>query len=210
MCNQLSITRTITALEAMASYFVEVLGGRLYTNYPPPSPIITINPRGRTNAIGWFSGNRWNSGSLGRVAEINICPEQLAKGRDLLSAVLLHELVHHANWLDGIRDCSPTQYHNKAFKARCQRIDLICEFENRRYGWSRTMLSPELAFVVDAMPFDNAAFSMFRIDEPQRRVGSPLRKWSCHCGNIWSARTIDLSCRRCGQALVKVLKARAA
>src|SRR5947209_18301490 len=104
---------------------------------PMPRPVITIQTRGRKNARAWFCADRWNDEYEKRTkAEFNICAEYLADGALGIAHSLLHEMVHQSNNVDGIRDCSSNQYHNKRFAERCQIVGLIAK--NGYRGWSDT------------------------------------------------------------------------
>ena len=43
-----------------------------------PLPVITIQSKGRKNALGWFVRDKW-SNTNGKLPEINICAEHLAR-----------------------------------------------------------------------------------------------------------------------------------
>jgi len=121
----------------------------------------------------------------------------------------------YANWLDGIPDCTSSQYHNQKFKTRCESVGLIClRHPQRRYGWAVTELSPELVSFVGEMGIDESCFHVFRAlpkssrevvsnedepltGEPAPRTGSKLKKWSCGCTNIRAAVEVDATCGRC-------------
>src|SRR4051812_26390390 len=87
-----------------------------------PLPVIAILPKGRRNALGWFWENRWQKEEGKHFPEINVCAEHLARPVEDIAQVLLHEMCHYANWLDGIFDCTSSQYHNQKFKDRCDSI----------------------------------------------------------------------------------------
>src|ERR1041384_3014123 len=74
-----------------------------------PLPVITIQSKGRKNALGWFVQEKW-SNTKGKLPEINICAEHLARSPEEIAEVLLHEMGHYANALDGIPDCTVRQY----------------------------------------------------------------------------------------------------
>jgi hypothetical protein len=107
-----------------------------------PLPVITIQSRGRRSALGWFARDRW-SNTKGKLPEINICAEHLAQAPEDIAGVLIHEMCHYADALDGVRDCTVRRYHNENFKKRCDQIGLVCE-KMRGRGWANTSLSPEL------------------------------------------------------------------
>jgi len=106
-----------------------------------PLPVITIQTQGRPAAPGWYAHQRWKNGKPGGISDITICSKHLARTPLEIAEVLLHEMCHYANALDGIDDCAPNQYHRKSFKDRCDAIGLHCE----RYGsrcWAQTSLTP--------------------------------------------------------------------
>ena len=94
------------------------------------------------------------------ISEINICAEALASSTDNIAEVLIHEMVHYANALDGVRDCSANQYHNKHFRQRAEEVELLVEKSTR--GWSDTSLSDELRSTVHKLKLNDAAFSICR------------------------------------------------
>lgn len=175
-----------------------------------PLPVITIQTAGRKAAAAWFWQERWQNGQPRRLPEINICAEYLNLGVEDIAEFLLHEMCHYANYLDGIRDCSSSQYHNRRFKRRCDQIGLTCE--RGRRGWANTRLSPELREVVRQVNLDAAAFSMCRARaqyllveveaQPERR----LRRWTCECKKskkskkskvIYASRGLNVTCNAC-------------
>jgi hypothetical protein len=167
-----------------------------------PLPVITIQTRGRRAALGWYAHQRWQNGKPEGASKINICAEHLARPTLDIAEVLLHEMVHYANALDGIEDCSPNQYHRKSFKTRCDAIGLCCEKEGC-HGWARTSLTPELASRAEAVGIDAEAFSLFRKPRHQAKVGSRMKKWCCSCTTIRCATELDATCRKCGQSFLR-------
>ena len=132
-----------------------------------PLPVITIQTRGRSSVLGWFSKEKWKNGQAFKLPEINVCPEYLCKDVEQIAQVLIHEMCHYANYLDGVQDCSSSQYHNRRFKYRCESIGLVCI--KGRKGFAYTRLSPELAAVVRRVLLNPAAFRMYR-DGPQYQL----------------------------------------
>jgi hypothetical protein len=109
-------------------------------------------------------------------------------------------MVHYANWLDGVRDCSSSQYHNRRFKDRCESVGLICEqHPQKRYGWACTRLSAELQAFVASLGIDESRLDLSRVASGGiRRPGSKLKKWACACTNLWAAVEVAATCVRCG------------
>lgn len=167
-----------------------------------PLPVITIQTAGRKSAIGWFAMEKWQNGQPKRLPEINISAEYLAHDVEDIAEVLLHEMCHYANYLNGIRDCSSSQYHNRNFKRRCESIGLVCTKSRR--GWAYTELSIELREIVRRVSLDPGAFSMYRTGPQYRLVESNperrLRRWKCECKKskvIYASRGLDVTCNKC-------------
>ena len=167
-----------------------------------PQPVITVQTKGRKNAYAWFWADRWqDSDEPRRIPEINLCAEHVSDGLVELANSLLHEMVHYANWLDGVQDCSESQYHNRRFKERCESVGLICEQhpQKRRFGRACTCLSAELQAFVTSLGIDESRLELSRVtSRGPRRPGSKLKKWTCGCTNLWAAVEIAATCNRCG------------
>jgi hypothetical protein len=178
-----------------------------------PMPIITIQSY-QANAVGWFAWSRWESRDGAILDEINFVPEFL--GRDVfdITETLVHELVHLANYVAGIRDCSSNQYHNRHFRDCALSVGLTCERVGP-YGWAKTELSPKLRERIAALKPDSSAFDLFRlppapaprrtktvatgIDNGEGNVcvqtkRKKLAKWRCveGCASLWAATGTDL------------------
>jgi hypothetical protein len=110
---------------------------------------------------------------------------------------LLHEMVHYADALDGIPDCTVRQYHNQNFKKRCDEIGLVCRKMPGR-GWADTALSPELGEKVAQVKINPEAFSLFRAGVRKKKAETKMKKWRCSCTNIRAAVLVEATCNRCG------------
>ena len=99
-----------------------------------PLPVITVQSKGRSSSIGWFWQEKWQNDQPKRLPEINLCPEYLGRSVEDIAEVLIHEMSHYANYLDGIRDCSSSQYHNRHFKRRCDLVGLVVSRKMVRFG----------------------------------------------------------------------------
>lgn len=161
-----------------------------------PLPVITIQSKGRKNALGWFVKDKW-SNTVGKLPEINICAEHLARSPEDIAEVLLHEMVHYADALDGIPDCTVRQYHNLNFKNLCDEVGLICRKTPAR-GWAATSLSPELGEKVAKVGINPDAFSLFRGGVKMKKAETKMKKWRCSCTNIRAAVPVEATCNRCG------------
>jgi hypothetical protein len=186
-----SIRPAIEELERAFHRFAPLFGREM------PLPVITVQYRGRKNALGWFSDHRWGNGPDGDLPEINLCAESLARSVSDIAGTLLHEMVHYANALDGISDCTVRQYHNRWFRQRCDEIGLVCERMAGR-GWAQTSLSPELRAMVDEIQLDANAFGLFRHSAGAKKAATKMKKWRCGCTNVRAATDVAAVCHKCG------------
>ena len=84
---------------------------------PIDDVLMTIAPKGRHAAFGWFSPERWCHISQGRrVHEIVIAAEHLDRDAEAVATTVIHELVHLAAELKGISETSRQgRWHNRRF-----------------------------------------------------------------------------------------------
>ena len=167
-----------------------------------PKPVIAIQAKGNKNASGWFVENKWENGDTDAIAEITISAEHLKGEPEDIAETLIHEMVHYANHLEGIIDCSSFQYHNKHFKERAELVGLIVEKGKR--GWAYTKLGDELREKVRNVYLDPKAFSLFRTGIKQNKQPTKMKKWSCGCTNIRAATEVKAVCHRCGRQFIEV------
>ena len=175
-----------------------VLNSTLYAD-KLPKPVITIQAAGRRKAYGWFCSKAWSS-ETSPLPEINLCAEHLSRSVLCATETLVHEMVHLANWSQGVRDCNASQYHNKQFKTGCERIGLNCE-KLGRFGWAKTSLSTVLCETIrDRVAPDGEAFALFRYGAGERpKAPTKMLKWSCGCTNIRAAVEVQAECYGCGE-----------
>jgi hypothetical protein len=167
-----------------------------------PLPVITVQSKGRKNALGWHWKDKWQNGQPDKLSEINLSAEYLARPAEEIAETLLHEMVHHVNALDGIRDCSINQYHNAYFKAGCDKIGMECEKSGRR-GWAKTSLSPQLLETVEALHIDKDAFALFRTAKEVKKAVKQPAMWTCGCTNVQSRGDVEAVCQKCGKLFAK-------
>ncbi|MCL2621794.1 MAG: SprT-like domain-containing protein, partial [Firmicutes bacterium] len=114
-----------------------------------PEPVLVVQSSKRTkmNALGWFSfGKEWVNKETGeRFHEITVCAETLLKPLNQILGVLVHEMVHLYNKINGIDDCSKTQYHNKHFKKTAETFLLeVNQKPDATYGYAFTKPTQKL------------------------------------------------------------------
>jgi len=127
-----------------------------------PKVVITIQEAGRRNALGWFGKSFWSDRVCGDgVSEINFSAEFMYRSPEAILETLLHEMAHLKNAVDGVRDCTSGQYHNKHFKNTAEKFGLTVERGGNK-GYAFTSLDEEgLKAVSDFNP-DKKAFSGLR------------------------------------------------
>jgi len=135
-----SIRPIIEALEQAHGHFNRALfGGRLAT-----SPVITVQTRGRKQALGGYSAERWVNGTS-RPAELNVAAEDLKRPAADVLQTLLHDMVHQQADETGVKDTSRNgAYHNKRFGELAAAAGLCVPAEpDKRDGFALTTLGPE-------------------------------------------------------------------
>ena len=89
---------------------------------------------------GHFAPLRWQHRTDGRCHEVLVEAEHLADKTSEIVGTLLHEAAHALNFDRGIRDCTPSQYHNQAFKRAAEELGLAVE-QRRHYGYACTRMT---------------------------------------------------------------------
>lgn len=149
-----------------------------------PMPRIVIQTGGRKQALGWYRRKSWqprDHDGFSGVDEITIVAEFLSEPISEAVTTLLHEMVHHACHLDGVRDTSSKgAYHNVHFKLRAERAGMIVGERQGRHGWSDVRPGPKLRPIIKALDLDETAFQLARVESP-RTVRLGMTKWVCRC-----------------------------
>lgn len=132
-----------------------------------PLPTVTIQSRGKRNALGWCSQNPiWlNKEETDKRHEINICAENAnMKVIDILE-IMLHEMCHYYADLHEIKTTSRGgTFHNKKFKEIAEKFGLIVT-KTQKYGYADTKLSNDMMQLAQDNKFDQEAFQLYRIND---------------------------------------------
>lgn len=124
-----------------------------------PKVVITIQESGRRNALGWFGNSFWSDKVCeDGVSEINFSAEFMSRSAEAILETLLHEMAHLKNAIDGVRDCTSGQYHNKHFKRTAERFGLIVERGGNK-GYAFTSLGEDGIKAVKDFDPDRKIFS---------------------------------------------------
>lgn len=193
-------------LEDLFDYFNE----KKFNSNFVDKPVITIQSRGKKNALGWCTVNPiWNNND-GEYYEINISAENLGDGLLNVAQVLLHEMCHLSNLQNGIKDCNPkSQRHNKKFKVVAESVGLIVA-SDKRYGFAFTSLSSDLKEEISNMKIED----VFNIRRGGKSEGKDkdekdgedkpkvkrIFKYVCsNCGTEIKSKYsgLDIVCKRC-------------
>ena len=138
--NQLAIEELYRAFDFFNNRFAQ---GKL------PKVIITIQEAGRKNAYGWFGESFWKDGICEQgVCEINLSAEYMGRDPYAILETLIHEMAHLKNAINGIRDCTSGQYHNKKFKTTAEEFGLNVKRSGNK-GWAFTSLGEAAREAID-------------------------------------------------------------
>lgn len=162
-------------------------------------PVILVQTKGRKSALGWFWAQRWENGD-GELHELTITAEYLKRPVHEIAETMVHEMVHHFNFLRGVKDCNASQYHNRKFAEICEAVGLLVEKGKR--GFAYTDLSEPLRAKVDSWKLNADAFALARTVPLTVKAPTKLKKWTCGCGiNIRVARSdFSATCNFCDTA----------
>lgn len=173
-------------------------------------PAITIQSKGKRNALGWFTLDEiWQNenGSI-RKFEINLSAEHLNRGTTEIMQTLLHEMVHLHCRVNGIKDSSRGgTYHNKRFKEASESHGFFYdEAPHPTHGWTFSKLTPETVELFNSFRFDESAFGIARFDPKKTLKARNSFKLVCYeCGLILRATKpgIRVLCKECGIELTE-------
>ena len=119
----------------------------------PTDVVFTLIPnRGRSHYLGWLAPNRWETGTE-RFHEVNLTADHLNRDVDGIAETMIHEIVHLKNNIEGIKDCSVTQYHTRAFKTVAESFGLKVE-RMKNKGYALTSLGDDARKLVNTYKAD--------------------------------------------------------
>ncbi len=171
---------------------------------------ITVQSKGRkSDILGWFTVDKvWRNNFFGqdkiKIArhEINLSAEHLNRSLEEIVGTVIHEMVHYKNLIDGVKDTSSGQYHNKKFLIAAESVGLVVEKGKR--GFAYTSLSEDLKKWVDEQNFYSDAFRFFRMMvENTTKAKTKMKKWECGCTIIRCAVDLKAKCLACGEKFIK-------
>lgn len=110
----------------------------------PPVLLLAAPSQRQHGPWGHFAALRWQHRTDGKLHEVAVFAEYLDQGPQHLLELLIHEAAHACNYVRGIKDCSASQYHNRAFKKTAEELGLEVERMGHR-GFAETRLRPETA-----------------------------------------------------------------
>lgn len=163
-----------------------------FYNNELPQVIITIQSKGKRNALGWFTvGKVWEDGTQEKH-EINISAEYANIEFMEIMTTMHHEMIHLYCAVNNIKDCSRGgTYHNSNFKTVSEQHGFYYK-ENtfdKKYGWSFSVLTDETIEKIKNFGLDETVFSLKRYDfsangNNKEKKKSNIIKWQCGCGQI--------------------------
>ena len=177
-----------------------------------PKVIITIQSKGKRDALGWFStGKVWDDGTQEKH-EINISAEYANRDFMEIMKTLHHEMIHLFCYENNIKDTSRGgSYHNKNFKVISENRGFYYPDDafDKRVGWSFSELTHESKEIIKNFGLNEEIFSLKRYDfstkNNSEKKKTNIVKWQCPCGNIVrsSKPSLKLICGDCMQPFEK-------
>lgn len=171
-----------------------------------PEPAITIQSKGKRNALGWCSQILiWlDKEETDKRHEINICAENANLKVMNILEIMLHEMVHYYGDLHEIKTTSRNgNFHNRKYKDLAEKFGLIVT-KTQKYGFSETKLNSKILQMAKEKNFDQEAFLMYRINDEgmiNKKKGS-IKHTCPNCENV--ARTTKemvLICGKCNMQM---------
>lgn len=146
---------------------------------PVENIVVTIQSKGRKQALGWFWSNRWTPGAKKTsLHEINLSAEHLREHN--MGETLIHELAHAENHHLNIADTDKTgRRHNKKFKDMAEKLGLVVT-QSKSLGFAFTDLGEPAKKFLDGIKFDRQLFELCRI-EPSSKTKEGTRLLKCQC-----------------------------
>lgn len=185
-----------------------------FYNNELPKVIITIQSRGKRNALGWFTkGKVWDDGKQEKH-EINISAEYANRDFMEIMKTLHHEMIHLYCAVNDIKNTSRGgTYHNANFK----RVSEEHGFHypqgtiDKKYGWAFSELTEETIEKIKSFGLNEELFSLKRYDfnavdsKDNQKKKSNIIKWQCSCGVIIrsSKDGLNIICGDCGTKFEK-------
>jgi hypothetical protein len=147
-------------------------------NVPLEVITVTIQSKGRKNALGWFWAERWANG-VNISHEINLSAEHLNAHN--MGETLLHELAHAENHFNKVRDCDKSgRRHNKKFASMAERLGLVVT-KSKSLGFAHTDLGQPAKDFLDGIKFDRELFELFRANPEAKETKAGTRMLKCEC-----------------------------
>ena len=137
--------------------------------------------------------------------EIGMNPEYFDRDVNEIVGVLLHEMVHLDNQLNGIKDTTKAGKHNKKFKQTAEAVDLIVDEDD----FGITDISPQLnKFISDIVKPDEDCFKLYieypvvEVEEPKPRKKTQFKYICPKCGMVAKAKAeLNIVCGACNATL---------
>lgn len=182
------------------------MANKVFLNNELPQVVITIQSRGKSNSLGWFTINpAWSNGT-DELHEINLSPENFTREPIEIIQTLMHEMIHLHCSVKGIKDTSRGYtYHNKRFlqEAEAHGFEYLHESPDAKIGYSQITLTQSSKNLIKCWNLNKSAFTISRKEfgaGEKAKKKSNIIKWVCGCGVIVrsSKPDINIACMDCG------------
>lgn len=159
--------------------FILFLNKRFNLNLPD-NLIVNIQET-RKNTKGFFMPKEHSKGFENTTQSLNTICISSNYLKDTPYETLTHETAHFYNHINGIKDCTKNQYHNKHFKEMAEKLLLDVERDKNR-GYAYTSKSKEFEKMLKEFKPNKKAFHIFQ--KVKKKGKSPNRNilYMCDCG----------------------------
>ena len=205
-CGDVSLANLIKKIENLFS----ILNNHYYDGVLV-KPMFTIIPKGRKRCLAWCSNKRvWEKNSAVYAEEedgyfeVNICAEDLALEFEKLAEVLLHELAHLYNAMNGVKDVSRNgTYHNMEFKKVAELHGLMVEKDSTN-GYSNTSLTEISKEFINSLPAFKFDYTRICKSSQGKSKHSMIRLTCPICSNIArvTSQKTKIKCGICDTAMI--------
>lgn len=173
-----------------------------------PEPLILIVPAKRRPILGYCSTKPvWGTEGNEDQYEIAVSAEYLRRGPEDVMGTLLHEMVHYHNALEGVEDCTSTQYHKKAFKTVGETHGLVVE-KMKNKGYALTSLDEQAKEWFKTLTINADLFQRARAIGSKTGTTKKQNKHKYQCPVcktiVYSSKEVFISCENCGVSFEEI------
>lgn len=112
-----------------------------------------------------------------QLRQVTLKEEDLARSADEILTILLHQMVHVADYARGVEDLYPGGFHNLQFRMSAQEVGFLVTQSEPRRGTDQVSPGAELLSLFRDIRMAPSVLSPFR-----HAIRASDRPWTCHWG----------------------------